>query len=143
MAINSTNRLARYSTLEYILLGDLRDLLDQPVPDQAWLVAILDALLDTLPREFDLEEEDGYLTEVLENYPAWSPEVDELQSEHAMLFAMLKQLRAKIAAQSSFAALAQDVRDGLREWILTLVAHNRNENRLLQTAMNLDVGCGD
>ena len=30
-----------------------------------------------------------------------------------------------------------------REWILKLVAHNRNENRLVQTAMNLEVGTGD
>src|SRR5579872_2956860 len=59
--------LDHYSSLEYILLGDLRDLLEEPVDDESrkWLLAVLDTLLDTLPREFDLEDEDGYMSEVL------------------------------------------------------------------------------
>ena len=59
--------LEEYSTLEYILLGDLRDLLYEPPDEETcrWLLAVLDALLETLPREFDLKQQDGYLMEVL------------------------------------------------------------------------------
>jgi hypothetical protein len=143
MTRNTENLLAEYCTLEYILLGDLRVLLEQPVSERTWLLAVLDALLDTLPRQFDLKEENGYLTEVTQSYPNWADKVDELQCEHAQLFAMLKQLRARIVAQGSYLSLAHSVRDELREWIATLVAHHRTENRLLQTAVNLEVGCGD
>ncbi|MEZ6048536.1 MAG: hypothetical protein R3C11_23770 [Planctomycetaceae bacterium] len=50
-------------TLEYILLGDLRDVLEEN-PDQStvnWMVAIIDTLLTTLPRELDLAESGQYL----------------------------------------------------------------------------------
>jgi hypothetical protein len=66
--------LNRYSTLEYILLGDLRDLLEEPPDEETrrWLVAVLDALVKTLPREFDLEDEDGYMSDATPTGPARS-----------------------------------------------------------------------
>ncbi len=49
--------LEDYTALEYILLGDLRDLLEEPADHftRSWLVAVLDALLDTLPRRDGVE----------------------------------------------------------------------------------------
>jgi hypothetical protein len=137
--------LQKYSSLEYILLGDLRDLLEDPVDaeNRRWLLAVLDALLETLPREFDLEEEDGYMSEVLERFPNWMQQVERLQRDHEQLFAKLKELRGRIAGGNWLAPIANEVRRDLREWILTIVAHNRNETRLVQTAMNLEVGVGD
>src|SRR5262249_22259581 len=137
--------LEQYCTLEYILLGDLRDILEEP-PDaesRKWLMAVLDALLDTLPREFGLEEIDGYMTEVLERYPSWTNRVERLHSEHELLFSKLKELRGRVERDIWVAPIANEVRRDLRDWILKLVAHNRGENRLLQTAMNLEVGAGD
>jgi len=137
--------LENFSALEYILLGDLRDLLEEPADaeNRKWLIAVLDALLDTLPREFDLEEADGYMSEVLERYPNWSTQVEKLQRDHERLFEKLKELRGRAARGAWISPIAGDVRRELRDWILTLVAHNRNENRLLLTAMNLEVGTGD
>ncbi len=137
--------LQRSATLEYILLGDLRDLLEEPANEETcrWLSAVLDALLDTLPREFDLEEQGGYLSVVLEEFPNWSPQVEQLQEEHYILFAKLKNLRKRVSQRSSFAAIADELRVDLHEWMRMLIAHHRHENRLLQTAINLEVGAGD
>src|SRR5882724_7956569 len=90
--------LEQYSSLEYILLGDLRDILEEPPDDESrkWLLAVLDTLLETLPREFVLEDEDGYMAEVLERYPSWSAQVDRLHRDHDLLFLKLKELRGHI-----------------------------------------------
>ena len=137
--------LERYTSLEYILLGDLRDLLEEPADDETrrWLLAVLDTLLETLPREFDLEEEDGYMAEVLERYPSWSAQVERLHRDHEILFSKLKELRGRIERNSWVAPIANEVRRDLRDWILKLIAHHRSETRLVHTAMNLEVGAGD
>jgi hypothetical protein len=137
--------LEQYSSLEYILLGDLRDVLEeQSDPDsRRWLIAILDALLDTLPREFDLEDCDGYMSEVLERHPGWSCRVERLHREHDLLFAKLKELRGRVDCDSWIAPIANEVCHDIRDWSRTLIALRRSETRLLQTAMNLEVGVGD
>lgn len=137
--------LDRYSTLEYILLGDLRDLLEErpDAENRRWLMSVLDVLLETLPREFDLEEEDGYMTEVLDRYPSWATQVDRLHRDHDVLFLKLKELRGRIERDAWIAPIANEVRRDLRDWVLKLIAHHRGETRLMQTAMNLEVGTGD
>jgi len=137
--------LEQYTSLEYILLGDLRDVLQDPVDAEGrrWLVAILDSLLETLPHEFDLEEEDGYMSEVLERFPNWTHQVERLHRDHEVLFEKLQELRNRIVNDSWIAPIAQEVRRDLRDWMLSLIAHHRSENRLVQTAMNLEVGTGD
>ncbi len=137
--------LEEYATLEYILMGDLRDLLEEPPDDETrkWLLVVLDALLDTLPREFDLQEDDGYMTEVLDNYPNWLGAVEKLQLERDSLFQKLKDLHDQVAQEDSFTEIANLVRLELRDWMITLIAYHRHENRLMQTAMNLEVGVGD
>jgi len=137
--------LEHYTSLEYILLGDLRDLLEEPADEESrkWLLAVLDTLLDTLPRAFDLEDADGYMAEVLERYPSWSPQVERLHRDHDQLFMKLKELRGRIERNIWIAPIANEVRRDLRDWILKLIAHHRGETRLMQTAMNLEVGTGD
>jgi hypothetical protein len=137
--------LEHYSSLEYILLGDLRDVLEER-PDaesRRWLIAVLDALLDTLPREFDLEDADGYMNEVLECQPNWASQVERLHRDHDLLFTKLKELRGRVDCDAWIAPIANEVRRDIRDWTLKLIAHRRSENRLVQTAMNLEVGIGD
>lgn len=139
------NRLQEYAALEYILLGDLRDLLEEP-PDRytrPWLTAVLDALLDTLPREMAVKESSGYLCEVLDEYPSWYRHVEELQNEQRLAFLALQMLRDRLETSGSYERDADRVRSALRQWMTRLVAYHRRENRLLQTAMNLEVGVGD
>lgn len=137
--------LADYAALEYILLGDLRDLLEAAVDEETchWLLAVLDELLETLPREFELKQRDGYLSEVLEEYPSWYRHVESLRAEHERLYDRLRQLRDRLARQRPLAPVANLLRAELRDWMHSLTAYHRHENRLLQTAMNLEVGVGD
>lgn len=133
------------ASLAYILLGDLRDLLEEPASDATctWLRAVLDALLETLPHGSDVEDEGDYLSEVLVRFPSWQLQVDRLLREHRTLYSNLRSLRDRIGQQKPFAEIAQQVRRELREWMNTMIAHHRHENRLLLTAMTLEVGSGD
>jgi len=133
------------AALEYILLGDLRDLLEEPANEETskWLTAVLDALVGTQPEEIEDQDEDSYLSVVLENYPSWYPQVDRLQREHRALYSRLRELRSRVARDQSFARIAGVLRHDLRDWMAAFTAHHRHENRLLQTAVNLDCGTGD
>ena len=142
---SESSRLSDYTALEHILLGDLRDLLEE-APDKTtrkWLLAVLDALLDTLPRQYELQASGGYLSEVLEQFPNWTDQVAQLREEKQNLFAKLRQLREEVSQRASFAKIAAEVRNGLRDWMASLSSHQRRERRILQTAFNLDVGASD
>ena len=140
-----TRLLEEYRTLEYILLGDLRDLLEEPPDEQnrRWLRAILHALLDTLPREFAIRQQGGYLSEVIEQHPNWCGLVENLQEEKRRLYERLQQLHARLLHHADYRAVARHLRRDLRDWITTLVAHHRHERRLVQSAFNTEVGAGD
>jgi hypothetical protein len=137
--------LEDYTALEYILLGDLRDLLEEPADQytRGWLIAVLDALLDTLPREMALKESRGYLNEVLDEYPSWYRHVEDLQNEQRLLFLSLQALRDRLESTGPYERDAVRVNSTVRQWMNRLKAHRRHETRLLQTAMNLECGCGD
>lgn len=137
--------LEEYATLEYILLGDLRDLLEEP-PDEVtcrWMREVTGALLETLPRESELKREGGYLSEVLEQYPNWSGQVDDLRSEKQAIYEKLRQLRNQLLQEVPFDVIAEEIRRDLRDWMNRLQAHHRHERRIVQTAFNLEVGVGD
>lgn len=137
-----TDLLEQCATLEYILLGDLRDLLDEPANDLAcqWILAVLDALLETLPRDRELRAQGGYLSEVVEEFPNWTPLVDRLYQEKIELYAKLSDLRNRIAQRAPFASVLHEVRDDLRGWMTSFIAHHRHERRIVQSAFNIDVG---
>ncbi|MGE3315246.1 MAG: hypothetical protein AB7O26_09030 [Planctomycetaceae bacterium] len=137
--------LEDYAAFEYILLGDLGDLLEEPADKHThrWLLAVLDALVDTIPREFQMKSREGYLSEVLNEYPSWYRHVEYLRAEHHELYANLRDLRGRIAAREEYEESADRVRIDLRDWMARLVAHHHHENRLVQTAINLEVGTGD
>lgn len=141
----TTVEMARVATLEYLLLGDLRELLEEaPAGDnQHWLFAVLDTLLETLPREFSLEEADGYLSEVLREYPCWYRKVAHLQEQHHSLYAELRKLREELAHSRRLGSAARRVRAALQDWTKRLKEHHRREQELVLTAVTLEVGAGD
>ena len=59
------------------------------------------------------------------------------------MFSKLKELRGRVERDAWLGPIANEVRHDLRDWILKLIAHRRSETRLMQTAMNLEVGTGD
>ncbi len=139
------HRLEDYSALEYILLGDLRDLLEEPADNVTchWLCAVIDALLETLPKDFQLRCQGGYLSEVTETYPNWQGQVDELKAGQHQLYSQLWQLRLKISNEERYEEIASEARGSLQDWMHELIAHQRHERRLMQSAFNLEIGCGD
>ena len=141
----NTRLIEEYATLEFILLGDLRDLLEDELHagTRKWLLAVIDALFETVPREFELQEQEGYLTHVLEEFPNWSNQVDRLREERREIHARLCHLRNLLRTNQPFDEIAETLRIELREWMHSLMAHHRHERRLVQTAFNLDVGTGD
>jgi hypothetical protein len=138
--------LADYLALEYILMGDLRDLLEEAQADEQthrWIIAVLDALLDALPREMELKSRGGYLQPVLEQFPNWAGQIGDLAREKQLLFDTLSELRTQIHSPRMFAHLAGEIRQNLHEWMNLWASHLRHERRILQSAFTMDVGCGD
>ena len=137
--------LRQCTEFEYILIGDLRDLLEEPdgFETRMWLLAVLDALVETLPRELALKSESGYLSNVLDEFPNWETHVQCLQREHVRLYCRLVELRDRIQHHRAMHNLLDQVRADLETWTEAFVQRHRDERRLVQTAANLDVGCGD
>ena len=107
-AANAENR-----ELEYLLLGDLRQTLDEPASPQTsrWLLAILDMILVSRPRVRPAV----YL-------PAQPPEDPFRQRscplESGSLIEKLRRLRDRVAHRSGHTALANEIREELREVML-------------------------
>ena len=141
----SDRTLADFAALEYILLGDLRDLLEEEPGEQTsrWLLAVLDALLEALPQELAIKSQDGFLEDVLSTHPHWEPQVERLRSEYVRLCVWLEELRDRLVSRSPFEEIASRLRYDLREWMTALHAYHRHETRLLQTSINLEVGGED
>jgi hypothetical protein len=137
--------LQRDAALEALLVGDLLDLLENPdgADVNQWLVAILDALLRILPREFRSEEAEGYLAVVLEEYPSWDRQVQQLREQHSLLFCELKELRNEADGHKRRNQIPLRCRRRVIEWVGLLTEHNRQESEMLQIAVNLEVGVGD
>lgn len=138
--------LEEYLALEYILLGDLRDVLEEEPDEQSrkWLLAVLNALLDAMPREFELKcRGGGYLCEVLEQYPNWYGEVEQLRAEREELFAHLRRLQNCVREAFPFEHVAARVRRELQLWMKGFVAHHRHERRIVFNAFTVEIGAAD
>ncbi|MBL8850907.1 MAG: hypothetical protein JNG89_14610 [Planctomycetaceae bacterium] len=137
--------LRKCCEFEYILVGDLRDLLEDTSSEEnrRWLLAIVDALLDTLPKEFALKSRDGYMAEVLFEFPSWDSTVERLRLQHVALHRRLTELRVRLVAHAQLYGIADRLRDDLSRWIDTFSALQQAERKLTLTAMTLEVGAGD
>jgi hypothetical protein len=142
----SSAQLQQCTELEYILLGDLREMLEEPLTpvSRQWMLAVLDVLLETLPREHRLKSSsDGYLSEVLLEFPNWSPHVDRLEAEHFDLYDRLWDLRDELEGGASARSAASALRFALRDWMEAFLMHRRDESALLMDAVNTEIGGGD
>ena len=99
--------------LEYLLLGDLRQILDEPASPQTslWLLAILDMILVSRPR---LRQSALVPREVTCN--GFSQRSRSLES--GSLIEKLRRLRDRVAHRSGHATLAAEIREELREVML-------------------------
>lgn len=143
VTVNSPRvQLQRCTELEYLLLGDLREMLEAQTTPQSrrWMLAVLDTLLDMLPREHRLKSLDGYLSEVLSEFPNWSIHVDRLEAEHYDLYDRLSDLRDELEDEDPPGQAANSVRYSLQKWMEAFAQHRRMESELLVSAVNIDIG---
>ena len=138
------DRLVHCRELEYILLGDIRDLLEEPPNAETarWLIAVLDTLIETLPEDFELCSRDGYLNSIVEDCPNWEPMVEQLENQHFELYRRLIALRARLQLDCDYAAFAEILKGDLEAWILAFRDHRQHEQQLLMLATHLDEGGG-
>lgn len=137
--------LSECTEFEYILLGDLRDLLEDPPSDEnrVWLMAVLEALLDTLPKEFALKSRDGYLSVVLDEYPSWDHKVARLETQYVLLYRQLRVLRDRLVTRHRLRDVAERLRVELERWMDAFVGLHRDERDLVLEAVTLECGTGD
>ncbi|RMG37182.1 MAG: hypothetical protein D6725_09355 [Planctomycetota bacterium] len=138
-------RLERCSELEYILIGDLRDLLQEPRNEETdrWILAVVDVLLETLPEAMQLKSDGGYMADILEECPRCAEQVARLQREHEHLVDVLRCYRDGLRRRRRDRATELRLRAGLREWVDAIVAFHHAENDLMQMALNEELGTGD
>ncbi len=103
------------SPLEYLLLGDLRQLLEEPASPETsrWIVAILDRMLAGRPRTMS-----PYLPSMPRSLP-WGTLSTSIPPLQAILFSKLQRLRDRVAHHAPYALLANEIRCDLREWMDT------------------------
>ena len=139
------SELARSSQLTQLLLDELKDLLQEPVDleDTQWIESALDQLCQFVDEEFQLQEQGGYLNEVLDEFPNWDRQIEILKLEHVRLRNELTLLRARFSQPLSRKQIDRVVRQNFREWFREFSTHKRAENELILKAHTLDVGQGE
>ncbi len=139
------NQLKDLTTLEYLLLGDLSDVLEEPATSEnkKWILALVDTLLQTLPEEYRLRDTQGVYNDVLQEHPTWDSAVMRIRHEQKTLVSQLRGLKDSLDHCENFRASAKVLKNELMVWMNRLVQFNQSEKQLLQEAYNVEVGVGD
>lgn len=103
--------LSSRAIFEYLLLGDVRLLLEEPIgPDtNRWLLATLDMILASRPRPSQ-----STIAPLLMRSP-WEDESERLWQERSTLYEKLQRLRDRIAHRAPYALLANEIRCDLTD----------------------------
>jgi len=143
---NTVETLAECAQRMKQLTGQLAELLQQSdsrAGNATQIASALDDMLDNLNEQFRLEEEHDYLADVLEQYPTWHPQVEQLQREEQLLQRHLQEARDRIARESTDGCLSRESRRQLIDWLDAYHNHVHRETRLVQEAFTLEVGQGE
>jgi hypothetical protein len=137
--------LRHVEELLQLLLDDAAELIAEPADEEndRWLAAVVDKILANLREQFRVEEQGGYMTDVLEQYPEWHPQVLHLQQEHQLLEAQLQEIDARMRNEQHDGAMSRECRRQLEDWIHWYRQHQRREAALVQEAFVVEVGQGE
>ena len=119
-------------TLEYLLLGDLTDLLSESYDEEnrKWILVVLDALLDAIPAE-KRRERFSKLRAAYPDSPGMLQSLTQLESEHDAMIYQLQRLRNRVAWRLSLLdVVAVEVVRDLRRWLVTFQNFCQREHRL-------------
>lgn len=136
------SRAIQCATLSWLLVGDIREMLQDHLDEEAllWLRPILDALIEALREQAGLEELPGYYDDVLADFPHWSPIVDRIHAEQALLRQSLESLRHRIDCDLPFRRLATELEQELGDWVRLMNAHSKRERELMQNVYYTEIG---
>ena len=119
-------------TLEYLLLGDLADLLSEEYDEEnrKWIQVVLEALLDAIPGE-KRKERFSQLRGAYPESPGMLQSLAQLEFEHDAMIVQLQRLRNRVAWRLSLLDVvgAEVVRD-LKRWLVRFQDFCQREHRL-------------
>jgi len=119
-------------TLEYLLLGDLADLLSETYDEEnrKWLQVVLDGLLDAIPAE-NRKDRFRRLRDAYPDSPGFLISLRQLELEHDAMILQLKKLRDRVAWRFSLIdVLAAEVVQDLKRWLINFQSFCQREHRL-------------
>jgi iron-sulfur cluster repair protein YtfE (RIC family) len=114
---------------------------------EKWLCGVREAfehLRAHLTKHMSLEENEGYMVSVVEQRPALSREVERLAHEHGEFIRLMNDIHQHLLdLQPQDQLLIRDSCHRLRD-LLSYVEHHKNEeNLLVSSVFNLDIGAGE
>ena len=104
------------------------------------------AMADVLPhtaRQFAQEERGGFMEDSLCRMPRLAEAAREVLAEHPALLAELDGLLERLAARDSGGEVWRQAGHDFEAFASRLLAHERNENAVVQEGYNEDLGFGD
>ena len=128
-------------------MGKLSITLDQEVSESEfadWRLEFLWQMRDfknRLLKHFDLEEEGGFMTEVVTAAPHTERKVRDLKNEHARIILNLDNILACLKGLRHTEVERLDaIRESIRDLMSTLREHEEEEHILMQKAYNREYG---
>ena len=145
--VNIAHRIAEeHETLRSLREAVASSFASPPEGDFAnWKLDLVWELRDfrnALVKHFDLEEDGGFMFDVVDTAPHEKPHVDILESEHAEFIREVDSITTDLKGQSDSSIIP-----GLGERLDTLIArlneHEELERELIGTVYFQDLGTGD
>lgn len=128
-------------------MKDISDDLAQEVASEgfaAWRLEFLWRLRDFknhLLRHFDLEEEGGFMSEILGEKPEARGEVQKLEAEHEQILSTLDAVVTDLKALEKFdSSELHTIRKRVRSLLSTIRAHEAAESALIQKVYYQEYG---
>lgn len=128
-------------------MGDIKDAVMKEVTDQDfsnWRLEFIWRLRDFrthLLKHFDLEEEGGFMNEILSEAPQAMTQVKKLEAEHEQILARLDGILADLKAlEVRDVSKLEDIRNRVIQLISTIRGHEEAENNLIQTVYYQEYG---
>ena len=138
----SRSLLTAACDLEYLLIGDIRTLLEEKFDSQtrSSLLVLMNRLILSLPDVLERSSKKGYLNIVIERRPSWSRQINALYQANLDCVSSLTLVRDGLENDTPKAAIPKELELKLRNWIKSFSAMRCQESTMLQEAFTLDLG---
>jgi hemerythrin-like domain-containing protein len=138
-----------HARLEQII-QEIRDELNRPIDSNGfgdWKLGFVWKIRDfqnELTKHFDLEEDGGFMEDVISRAPRFAPQIKTLEEEHIDAVKRLDDITARLKQLSAFDAQAwSEVSDEIMALFDSLEEHEAAERDLILEVYFQDIGVGD